>query len=294
MSLKPSATPTPKDEIKFAIQTWEGLWQAQPQDAGNYVEGRLIGTMRGVTPAVLAAHRGVPATSVTEAMMKSISLDEAAEIGLMRFYRGTGLDLLPWGPATSALVDVGWGSGPRQAVLFAQRLSGAVADGYVGPETIRLYSNWVAQVGWEAATIAVNKMRREFYDLIIRRNPVWEMYRKGWMNRANWMMPGTAWWLSWQRAMPPLPAQQVPAGVLRDAPMVEAKPASQVPQTRAATAAGVSLTGAGVIEALGATSAQVQAASGAMGVVKWVLIGVALIGLAFAVWKMVEERKVPV
>ena len=38
--------PSPRDEIARAIARWEGLFQAQPQDAGNYVNGRLVGTTR--------------------------------------------------------------------------------------------------------------------------------------------------------------------------------------------------------------------------------------------------------
>jgi len=210
---------TPKDGFKRAIERWEGLYQAQPQDAGNWVptpdgSRRLIGTMRGVTPAVLAAHRGIHPWDVTEEMMRSVTLDEAAEIGVSRFYAGTGLDQLPWGPATEALVDCGWGSGPRQAVLFAQRLCGASADGVIGPRTVEAYAAWVAKVGWEQATREVCRVRKAFYDLIIQRNPVWEMYRRGWYNRAEWMLPNTDWWAHWVADMPPLPVVVTDPGKL--------------------------------------------------------------------------------
>lgn len=240
---------TPKDEIARAIVRWEGLFQAQPQDAGNYVNGRLVGTMRGVTPAVLAAHRGVPAVTITEADMRSVTLEEAAEIGETRFYKGTGLDMLPWGPTTAALVDVGWGSGPRQAVLFAQRLSGAVADGVVGPDTVAKYSNWVRDVGWEEATRAVNRMRRDFCALIISRNPQWEIYRQGWNNRADWMLPGGEWWAAWAAALPPPPQYGTLAGAPKPAPVTtELKPPPATP-TEAAKQAAAGKTGKALIVA---------------------------------------------
>ena len=204
--------PTPLESLKRTIVRWEGGFQAQATDPGNYVtvpdgSRRLIGTMRGVTPAVLAAHRGIAVQDLTRKMMHSVTLDEAAEIGLTRFYKGTGLDLLAWGPATEALVDFAWGSGPGQAARSLQRLLGVVADGAIGPITVDAYARWVAGQGWEAATRAVRDMRIAFYDLIIQRNPVLRVYRQGWYNRADWMTPESPeWWAPWAAVSAPLPA----------------------------------------------------------------------------------------
>ncbi len=294
--------PTPKEEIIRAIVRWEGLFQAQPEDAGNYVNGRLVGTMRGVTPAVLAAHRGVPAVTITEVDMRSVTLEEAAEIGATRFYQGTGLDLLPWGPATAALVDVGWGSGPRQAVLFAQRLSGATADGRVGPETVAKYGNWVRDVGWEAATRAVNKMRRGFYALIISRNPQWEIYRQGWNNRADWMLPGGEWWKPWADAMPPIPQHVVLGGAAKPEPVAPApKPAgrSRTLKAAATAAAGGAATLAdktadgAITEALSAAAAKIVGYASIGGAVMWLAIGLTVVGAGYAMWRVIQDRRVP-
>lgn len=280
--------PTPRQEIARAIARWESLFQAQPQDAGNYVNGRLVGTMRGVTPAVLAAHRGVPAVTITEADMRTVTLEEASEIGETRFYRGTGLDMLAWGPATAALMDVGWGSGPRQAVLFAQRLAGTVDDGVVGPATVAAYAAWVNRVGWEEATRAVNKMRLAFYDAIIARNPQREIYRKGWANRANWQLPGGEWWRDWAADMPPPPQQQPVVAPLTPQPV--ATPASATP-TKSLSITGAAAGGVGIVEAIGQASGQVQAANSTMGVVKWALIALALGGVLYAVWRIYRDRQ---
>lgn len=281
--------PTPFHELSYAIQTWEGLFQDQPQDEANWVNGRLVGTMRGVTPAVLAAHRGIPATSVTKDMMKTVTLTEAAEIGVSRFYKGTGLDLLPWGPATAALVDVGWGSGPRQAILFAQRLAGATDDGVVGAETVRLYTNWVSQVGWEQATREVHRLRVAFYNLIIQRNPKWEIYRKGWMRRADSMLPGTIWWRAWEGDLPDVPTLVDPAGHPKDIPAVAQ--ASQARTAVGATVGGASVVGAGVVEAITVAGGQVTAAGNAMGIVKWAMLALALGGAGYAVYRVIQDNR---
>ena len=288
-----STAPTPRQELSYAIQTWEGLFQDQPQDKANWVNGVCVGTMRGVTPAVLAAHRGIPVASVTKDMMKTVTLEEAADIGVDRFYKGTGLDLLPWGPATAALVDIGWGSGPRQAILFAQRLSGAKDDGRVGAETIECYTNWVAKVGWEEATRAVYKMRIAFYDLIIQRNPQWEIYRIGWSRRAASMLPGTTWWKPWASAAVPAVVQN--SGVARDDQPVTQAPA---PVTKSRTAAGTAAGGLAVIllgitETLKAASDQIKEAAQFEGPIQWALIGCALVGTGYALYRLVQDRKAP-
>ncbi len=275
--------PTPKEEISRAIVRWEGLFQNQSQDAGNYVNGRLVGTMRGVTPAVLAAHRGVPAVTITETDMRSVTLDEAAEIGETRFYKGTGLDQLAWGPATAALVDVGWGSGPRQAVLFSQRLAGATDDGVVGPATVSAYAAWVNRVGWEEATRTVNKMRRDFYALIISRNPAWEIYRQGWNNRADWMLPGTDWWVGWAVDMPPPPQQLVVGGALKPQPV--ATSAGSVKDAAAADAT------TRIVTAVGAGAPLLTALAGFPWQLAAVLSAAVLLGGVIAVYYFTRMRK---
>jgi lysozyme family protein len=190
--------PTPRQELADAIDMFEGGYQDQWTDLINIVNGKMVGTMRGVSPPALAKHRGVPIESLTPEIMQTVTADEAADIGEDHYYYGTGLDRLAWGPATAALVDIGWGSGPRQAVLFAQRFAGAPDDGAIGPITIGAYNAAVAKQGWHAATDHILGQRIAFYDLIIQRHPAWEIYRKGWTRRANWFSPANAaWWGKW-------------------------------------------------------------------------------------------------
>lgn len=191
--------PTPRQELADAIDMFEGGYQNDTTDLINIVNGRMVGTMRGVSPPALAKHRGVPIESLTPEIMKTVTADEAADIGEDHYYYGTGLDRLAWGPATAALVDVGWGSGPRQACLFAQRLANVYVDGMIGPLSIEGYKKMVGSIGWANATRDVLQRRAAFYETIIARNPAWEVYRKGWMRRANWFSPdNAAWWSKWE------------------------------------------------------------------------------------------------
>src|SRR5260370_1263229 len=68
---------SPVEFLKQVINRWEGGYQSYADDAGNWVtrpDGMRIkiGTMRGVTPSALAAHRGVSASTLTPADMQSV------------------------------------------------------------------------------------------------------------------------------------------------------------------------------------------------------------------------------
>lgn len=198
---------TPLEGFMEAIETWEGGFQKMPQDSGNWVRTpngrRLIGTMRGVTPYALAKHRGVPASSLTEADMRALTLEEAAEIGMVHYYKANGLNRLPYVPATEIWADIGWGSGPRFAVKKMQQMVGTGADGVIGPYTEKAYTEWVRALGHEQSVNEIYRWRRDFYLRIsdpnsknprIRGN---NKFRRGWLNRANHYLPGTRWWKTW-------------------------------------------------------------------------------------------------
>jgi lysozyme family protein len=193
----------PLDFLKMVVARWEGLYSADPADPGNWVTRPhgsrvVVGTMRGVTAASLAAHRGVPDSHVTVADMMALTLDEAAAIGLADFYRKARFDLLTWGPATAALLDFGWGAGMYQAVKSMQRLVGAPADGMLGPVTARTYNDWIATRGWARTTEAIHDMRADFYREIAATHPVLRKYLQGWLNRDDWASAANdTFWQQW-------------------------------------------------------------------------------------------------
>lgn len=190
---------TPKEFLALVIARWEGGYQSYASDGGNWVEHNgvriKIGTMRGVTPDALAKHRGAPAWTLTPDIMKTVTLEEAAEIGFQHYYVEPGFSLLRWGPATAALLDFAWGSGPYQAVLSMQRLIGAKPDGIIGTrETVPAYATWIAALGWDKATVAVHDMRAAFYRYICEIRPTNLQYLQGWLNRNDWASAANAEW----------------------------------------------------------------------------------------------------
>ena len=177
---------SPRGFLGLVIARWEGEWQDDPADQGNWVKGRLIGTMRGVTPAAWAAYRGMDPEAVTVEQMKAITLEDAADIGMKFYYEGPRFDLLAWGPATAAVVDFGWGSGPGQAVKSMQRIVGTNPDGGLGPITAKAYNEWIEREGRERATERIRQMRRDFYNMICERNSTNLKFLRGWLNRSDW------------------------------------------------------------------------------------------------------------
>lgn len=194
---------SPRDAFVEAIRTWEGGFQQYREDAGNWVfapDGtrRLVGTNLGVTPAALARHRGLAPYEVAVEDMRALRLEEAAEIGLAHYYRAVGFDRLPWLPATEVWVDIGWGSGPRTAILHLQRLIGTGDDGVIGPITTAAFVEWIEGYGHARTVERTADWRRDFYRDIVRRRPQNGVFLRGWLNRANWYCPANpSWWGTW-------------------------------------------------------------------------------------------------
>lgn len=188
----------PLDAFRDAITTWEGGFQADPDDIGNWVNGKLIGTNRGVTPAALARMQQRPVVDVTVDDIKAVTVDTAAHIGMEHYYRYPGFDELPWHPATESFVDFGWGAGPRLSVMKLQAMVATAPDGMIGPFTQRAYREWLAEQGAAAAVRAVHRMRCDFYQHITYVRPTNRKFLQGWLNRANWYLPeNKEWWKSW-------------------------------------------------------------------------------------------------
>jgi lysozyme family protein len=185
---------TPRQVMARIIDKWEGGYQSYVDDLGNWINGRLVGTMRGVTPAALAAHRGISGDSITPEMMQSVTLDEAADIGVKHYYEEPGFNKLRWTAATASIADFGWGSGPVQAAISMQRIVGVSADGVVGPMTVAAYNAWEDRTPDIDALKIIHDMREAFYRMIVAGNPKYEKFLGGWINRDDWVSAATTEW----------------------------------------------------------------------------------------------------
>ena len=191
---------TPVEAFKLSIEKWEGLYQDDPADIGNVRlgDGRVVGTMRGVTPGAWALFLNRPLSDITPQMMKAISLTDAARVYEQNYYQAPGFARLDWGPTVDIAADIGWGSGPNRGIRALQTLCGATVDGDIGPNTIAVHRAWVAKVGNAVAVDALADWRREWYRLIVARHPSNAKFLKGWLNRADWQSTSSPWWDHWK------------------------------------------------------------------------------------------------
>lgn len=191
-------TRTPLDAFRDAIETWEGGFQNDPDDLGNWANGKLIGTNRGVTPAALARYLQRPLVDVTVDAIKAVTLETAADIGVKHYYDYPCWGYLPWRPATESLVDFGWGAGPRLSIMQMQKMIAVAPDGIIGPITQRAYAEWLRGEGDDGAVWRVRDMRVNFYRHIVDVRPVNKKYLTGWLRRADWYLPDNEkWWSAW-------------------------------------------------------------------------------------------------
>jgi len=214
--------PTPHDCIRGAIDRWEGLWQANTADSGNYAHchdgtTKLIGTMRGVTPDVYAEDKGIdPCTLTSASMQNEITLDVAADIGVRFFYRAPRFNRLLWSPLVEMAVDIGWGSGPARGIKMLQQVVGAVVDGGIGPQTAEALEAYLEAHDIGAACETLTAARVQFYLDISQPGSKNAKFRAGWLKRANWYHTSNGdWWDRWRAWTVPTPAgSSQPVGLI--------------------------------------------------------------------------------
>lgn len=200
---------TPEAFARDYIFTWEDGRSTNPTkthsmdaaDNGNWTggkrgSGQLVGSNHGVTPAALAKYRGIKPHQVTFELMRGVTIDEAADLALKDYYKANKLDLLPWNAVTASVMDFGYTAGAFRAVEKLQELIRVNPDGKIGPNTIKAYKAWLDSRPISQAAEEWAKMRSNYYEAVIRRNPGHAKYRKGWQNRTNYFRKNDSngWW----------------------------------------------------------------------------------------------------
>jgi lysozyme family protein len=166
----------------------EGGYQALTSDAGN-AGGH--GTNRGITFATLSDWRKKQGKAApTDADVKTLSLQETADIYQALYWRPVGGELLTDQAIATVLFDAGVVMGPGTVVKIAQGIAAAVsgqgvlADGLMGPKTAGIINGLQRRSFLEPLCY---KLQGRFLDCIAATasNVSWE---KTWMRRAcDWL-----------------------------------------------------------------------------------------------------------
>lgn len=113
------------------VQAREGGFQDNPSDEGNWLNGVLIGTNRGISAPVLAAYLGHPPTPME---MQALDASTAQAIRKANYWAPIGGEILAAG-VDLLVYDDAVNRGVYAAATALQGALGVTQDGMVGPVT---------------------------------------------------------------------------------------------------------------------------------------------------------------
>lgn len=152
----------------------------------NHKNDRGGPTNWGITQKVLSEWMKRPATLDD---VKKLTEAQAREIYEVNYLTGPRIDTLP-NPPQTFILDMSVNHGPRQAIRILQRVLNAAGfgpldvDGVLGPTTRQRASQAQETMGPYLQNALVDE-RIKYYERIIANDPSQEVFRRGWMNRAN-------------------------------------------------------------------------------------------------------------
>jgi lysozyme family protein len=196
---------TPEKFVETTLMDHEGLLSLDPSDSGNWFDraryrtglpqkrgfGELVGSKYGITAYALANYLNVDC--ITKTTMEQLEKPVAVAIALHTYFEKPKLDTLqPQNRVTLALLDMAFNAGAGEAIELLQAATGAAIDGKLGPQTRRIYEDYIHRYGEDQAMVAFTLKRKDYYRSIARGSNA--KYLKGWLRRADSFLPGTVWW----------------------------------------------------------------------------------------------------
>jgi len=170
--------PTPPASPRFAaclaeVLRQEGGFANHPLDPGG-------ATNMGITRKTLAQWRGVsPWWELAVDDVKALAPADVEPIYRSLYWDRCAADALPPG-LDLALFDYAVNSGPGRAIKALQAQVGAVADGFVGPLTLRAVAGHVALEGVAGVIVALCNGRLSF----LQRLAITGTFGAGWSRRV--------------------------------------------------------------------------------------------------------------
>ena len=146
-------------------QAREGGLSLRASDPGNFLNGALVGSKFGITPAVLAEWLG-DVRRVTSVVMRELDTETYRAIANAKFWRAVSGDQLPVG-IDAMLFDFAFNSGVHRAATQMQTLiglSGADVDGDVGRHTLDALFTFLAGTRiphWTMRVLHVRALQRD-------------------------------------------------------------------------------------------------------------------------------------
>jgi len=154
------------DKCLETILHHEGGYVNHPKDPGGE-------TNLGVTKRVYEEFGGTKD-------MKDLTVDDVAPIYQQGYWDKLKGDDLPGG-LDLCVFDFGVNAGPGRAAKYLQTMIGTVADGGIGPNTLRALSGYVEEHGIEKTIDNYQEARQKYYEQL----STFDTFGKGWTRRVN-------------------------------------------------------------------------------------------------------------
>ena len=148
----------------------EGGYVNHPKDPGGM-------TNLGVTKRVYEDWVGY---SVSEHTMQNLTEEDVAPIYKKNYWDRIKADELPSG-LDLCVFDFGVNAGTGRAAKYLQNLIGTVADGGIGPNTLKALSKYVDSEGVESAIKNYQAERQSYYEKL----KTFETFGRGWKRRVE-------------------------------------------------------------------------------------------------------------
>ena len=148
----------------------EGGYVNHPKDPGGM-------TNLGVTKRVYEDWVGY---SVSEHTMQNLTEEDVAPIYKKNYWDRIKADKLPSG-LDLCVFDFGVNAGTGRAAKYLQNLIGTVADGGIGPNTLKALSKYVDSEGVESAIKNYQAERQSYYEKL----KTFETFGRGWTRRVE-------------------------------------------------------------------------------------------------------------
>ena len=148
----------------------EGGYVNHPKDPGGM-------TNLGVTKRVYEDWVGY---SVSEHTMQNLTEEDVAPIYKKNYWDRINADQLP-SVLDLCVFDFGVNAGTGRAAKYLQNLIGTVADGGIGPNTLRALANYVDSEGVESAIKNYQAERQSYYEKL----KTFETFGRGWTRRVE-------------------------------------------------------------------------------------------------------------
>jgi len=154
------------DKCLETILHHEGGYVNHPSDPGGE-------TNMGVTKRVYEDFGGTKD-------MQDLEFEDVAPIYKQNYWDRVKGDELPSG-LDLCVFDFGVNAGTGRAAKYLQTMIGTVADGGIGPNTLRALGNYVESEGIESTIRNYQEARQEYYESLT----TFETFGRGWTRRVK-------------------------------------------------------------------------------------------------------------